>query len=247
VTNHDLGAIARRWHELEAAGIPLEPLEYRVGIDSSRAGRGLTIRGGYGNWKSEIRELKDGRFGYILPLFIRRDCPGKTIIRDIWIATPWPAGIIDLLEDPRDEGKHPRWYTLPGDTHRFFRESVLNHRFCRVLTPGSFCNGVLLGLGYRPPDVYKNHQLIEVTLGILDQWDNEIIRKFSMRLSWLAARPKQLLHGGRGPLLSRRDVPQYTDSWVASLVAMDEERKKAAEAARQQAAVGGKQLASKPG
>jgi hypothetical protein len=78
----DFGALAQRWRDLEASGIPLEPLEDRAGIARSPSGN-LTIRSeSHRLGGSEIRELKDGRFGYVLRVFIRSDSPGKTIIRD---------------------------------------------------------------------------------------------------------------------------------------------------------------------
>ena len=74
----DFGALTQQWRDLEAAGIPLEPFENRVGIDGRSSGRVLTIRtGSHHPGRSEIRELGDGRFGYILSVFVRQDRPGK--------------------------------------------------------------------------------------------------------------------------------------------------------------------------
>jgi hypothetical protein len=195
------GALARQWRDLEAAGIPLEPLENRVGVDARSSGSGLTIRRGRDAWRSEIRELKDGRFAYILPVFIRRDRPGKTIIRDSWIEPPWLDTNVEWLEDPRDEGRHPAWYNFPGDTERFAREKVVNHRINCVLSRGNICEGLLLGVGLRPPEAFNNHQQIEITFGILDQWDCEPLAKLQMRMNRRPTRAKQINRSARGALV----------------------------------------------
>ena len=120
----DFGALTQQWRDLEAAGIPLEPLENRAGIARSPA-RILTIRSeSHRPGRSEIRELKDGRFGYILAVFIRSDSPGKTIIRDSWISPPWTDPTFEWLEDPKELGQHPAWYAFPRDTEQFARAEV---------------------------------------------------------------------------------------------------------------------------
>ena len=117
----DFGALAQQWRDLEAAGIPLEPLENRAGIARSPSGI-LTIRSeSHRLGGSEIRELKDGRFGYVLRVFIRSDSPGKTIIRDSWISPPWTDPTFEWLEDPKELGQHPEWYAFPRDTEQFAR------------------------------------------------------------------------------------------------------------------------------
>ncbi|MFZ0522622.1 MAG: hypothetical protein WAN14_17540 [Candidatus Acidiferrales bacterium] len=110
MANRDFAKLVRQWGELDAAGIPLEPPENRVGLDARNSGTGLTIRLGRPRWRSEIRELKNGQFGFIVPVFIRRDRPGKTIILDAWIGTSWPDASIEWLDDPRHEEKHPGYY-----------------------------------------------------------------------------------------------------------------------------------------
>jgi hypothetical protein len=133
----DFGALAQQWRDLEAAGIPLEPLENRAGIARS-PGRILTIRSGsHRLGTGEIRELRDGRFGYVLSVFIRRDSPGKTIIRDGWISPPWTDPSFEWLEDPKDSGQHPAWYSFPRDSEHFARVEVLNHRIRCVLSRGT--------------------------------------------------------------------------------------------------------------
>ena len=100
--NQSARHLLKEWSELEAAGIPLEPLENRFGLDARNSGTGLTIRLGSDFRRSEIREMKNGCFAYTLPVFVRRDAPGKTIIRDWWIQPPWPEGVL-LLDDPKDK------------------------------------------------------------------------------------------------------------------------------------------------
>jgi hypothetical protein len=128
MSKRDVPQLVTRWNILESAGVPLEPPDCRVGIDTEKRGTGLTVRAGRDRWRSKIRELRDGRFGFIIAIFIRRDDPGKTIILDAWIGTSWPDTSIDLLEDPAFEEKHPGYYNLPGDSERFFREEVVNNR-----------------------------------------------------------------------------------------------------------------------
>jgi hypothetical protein len=133
----DFGALAQQWRDLEAAGIPLEPLENRAGIARS-PGRILTIRSGsHRLGTGEIRELRDGRFGFGVSVFIRRDSPGKTIIRDGWISPPWTDPSFEWLEDPKDSGQHPAWYSFPRDSEHFARVEVLNHRIRCVLSRGT--------------------------------------------------------------------------------------------------------------
>src|SRR5262245_36177067 len=93
---NDSKMLAREWHDLDAAGIPLAPLENRIGVDPLGAGSSLTIRRGRDGMRSEIRELKGGRFAYVLPVFVRRNRPGKTIIREHWLEAPWLPPNIDL-------------------------------------------------------------------------------------------------------------------------------------------------------
>jgi hypothetical protein len=232
VVIRDFAALAQQWRDLEAADIPLAPLENRVGVDARSSGSGLTIRRGRNGWRSEIKELKDGRFAYILPVFIRRDRPGKTIIRDSWIDAPWPGATIELLEDPKDEERHPSYYNFPGDTERFVREKVLNHRMNCILSNGDIREGFVLAVGLGPPDTCKNHQEIEITFGVLDQWDCEPSAKLQMRINRLPVRSMPTYKSTRGPLLSRRDIIPPARSLVAPPVPTEESRKKDAEAIR---------------
>ena len=190
----DFEALAQQWCDLEAAGIPLAPLEDRVGIDGRNSGRVLTIRSGsHHPGRSEIRELKDGRFGYILSVFVRRDLPGKTRIRGSWISPPWTDPTFEWLEDPKELGQHPAWYAFPGDTEQFARVEVINHRIRCVLSRGDIREGLLLGVGCRrPPDIYKHNDKVPVALTMLDQWDFEHSEKLEMRMNRLAVRAKAI-------------------------------------------------------
>jgi hypothetical protein len=189
----DFGALTQQWRNLEAAGIPLEPLENRAGIARNPA-RILTIRSGsHRPVRSEIRELKDGRFGYVLAVFIRSDSPGKTIIRDSWISPPWTDPTFEWLEDPKELGQHPAWYAFLRDTEQFARVEVLNHRIRCVLSRGDIREDLLLGVGCgRPPDTYKHNDKVPVTLTMLDQWDFEHSEKLEMRMNRLAIRAKAI-------------------------------------------------------
>ena len=190
----DFGALAQQWCDLEAAGIPLAPLEDRVGIDRRNSGRVLTIRSGsHYPGRSEIRELKDGRFGYILSVFVRRDLPGKTRIRGSWISPPWTDPTFEWLEDPKELGQHPACYTFPRDTEQFARVEVINQRIRCVLSRGDVREGLLLGIGCgRPPDIYKHNDKVPVALTMLDQWDFEHSEKLEMRMNRLAVRAKAI-------------------------------------------------------
>ena len=131
-TIRDSGALAQQWRDLIASGIPLEPPEYRVGIDARSSGGALTIRSGCDAWRSEIRELKNRSFALIVSVFIRRDLPGKTHIREFGIELPWAAGV-DLLEPPTDVRRIGSSYSFPKDTDFFACKEVLNHRLNCVL------------------------------------------------------------------------------------------------------------------
>ena len=204
----DIGALTQEWCDLEATGIPLEPFENRAGIDARSSGRVLTIRtGSHHPGRSEIRELGDGRFGYILSIFVRCDRPGKTRIRNSCVAPPWDDPI-EWLEDSRD-GKRPEWYAFPGDAQPelFARVEVINHRINCTLSYGDFREGLLLGVGcVRPPETYKNHDKVPVTFSLWDQWGGKHSEKFEMRMNRRPARAKEAYKRTRPPLFSCRDI-----------------------------------------
>jgi hypothetical protein len=206
MASRDVQQLVTDWNALEAAGVPLEPLENRVGLDSRTSGTGLTVRAGRNHRRSEIRELNNGRFAFILPVFVRRDRPGKTIICDAWIGTSWPDTQIEWLDDPEQEEKHPGYFNLPGDAERFLRQEVLNHRFINcVLSRGDIRSGLLLAVGSRPPDIYKDNDLVSITLTVVDQWDCEQMVTLQMKMNRRPTRAKAIHTSTRSPLLSRRD------------------------------------------
>ena len=229
MANHDVRQLVQDWNRLDAAGIPLEPLENRVGIDMRTSGTGLTVRAGRDRRRSEIRELKNGHFAFILPVFIRRDRPGKTIICDAWIGTSWPDTSIEWLDDPEQEEKHPGYFNLPGDTERFLREQVLNYRFInRTLSRGDIRSGLLLAVGSRPPDIYKDNDLVSITLTVVDQWDSEQKVALQMKMNRRPARAEAIHTSARSPLLSRQDVIVPTRPYVAPRQPTAESREKEA-------------------
>jgi hypothetical protein len=234
MTTNDVRQLVKDWADLDAADIPLEPLENRVGFDSRNSGTGLTVRAGRNHWRSEIRELKNGRFAFILSVFIRRDRPGKTIICDAWIGTSWPDTSIEWLDDPEQQAKHPGYFNLPGDTERFFREEVLNYRFIdRTLSRGDIRSGLLLAVGSRPPDIYKDHDPVSITLTVVDQWDCEQKVTLQMKMNRRPARAEPTHTSTRSPLLSRRDVIVPNRPHVAPREPTPDSRKKEAEDCRQ--------------
>jgi hypothetical protein len=234
MVNRDVPQLVTDWNILEAAGVPLEALECRVGIDTENSGEVLTVRAGRDRWRCEIRELKNGQFAFIVPVFIRRNRAGKTIIMDAWIGTSWPDTSIELLEDPRFEDKHPGYYNLPGDSERFFLDEVLNHRIINnTLSRGDIRAGLLLAVGLRPPDLYKHHDAVPITLTIVDQWDDEHPVKLRARITRRSAQTKVVTESTRGPLLSRRDVIVPTHPYAALRESVAEHRKKEAAAYRE--------------
>jgi hypothetical protein len=229
MANRDVSQLVTEWNVLEAAGVPLEPLNCRVGIDAKNLRTVLTVRAGRDRWRCEIRELNNGQFAFIVPVFIRRNRPGKTIIVDAWIGTSWPDTSIELLEDPAFEEKHPGYYNLPGDSERFFREEVVNHRIINnTLCRGNICAGLLLAAGLRPPDLYKHRDVVPITLAVVDQWDE--VRKVTLqaRMNRRPARATAVTGSTRGPLLSRRDVMVSSRPYVAPRESSAESREKEA-------------------
>jgi len=168
------------WDALEKAGIPLELPEYRLGLKSDG---GLTIRQMKLSYEeSEIRELRNGRVAYVLPVFMRRDRPGKTVVREITLHAPWD----DSIEWLREGQKRNRgWYTFSRNIpQQYARDSVVNHRLRFTLAPGDIREGLLLGVGtVRPPENYRDGEIIPIPLSVLDQSDAETSVTFKMRLN----------------------------------------------------------------
>jgi hypothetical protein len=220
----DFQNMVKTWNDLDAAGIPLETLKDRIGFDvRKRSATGLTLKPGRDRLRSCLTELKNSQFAYVLPVFVRCDGPGKTIICDAWIGTPWSDTNIQWLEDPR-EGKRPGYYEFPGDTERFPRENVLNHRINSVLSRGDIRDGLLLAVGSAPPDEYKHRDKVEITLTLVDQWECE--QKLPMQMTvYRRAHRRTAIHSirERNPLLSRRDVIGPPRSLIAPPVPISRE------------------------
>jgi hypothetical protein len=216
MANRDCGTLAKHWHELESSGIPLEPMGRRVGVDAESAGGGLTIRNGRDSLRNEIRALNAGQVAYILSVFIRRGGPGETVIQDCWIAPPWDDPCFTLLEDPMVEGKHPAWYSFPGDTEQFGREEVINHRMNCVLSRGDIREGFLLAVGLRPSETFKNLAKIPITFRLVDQWDCRHSAELRVMMTGFSTRTKEIKKSARGSLFSRPDFITPSCSLVDS-------------------------------
>ena len=70
-----------------------------------------------------------------------------------------------------------------------------------------------MAVGLRPPETYTNNQLIEVTVGALDQWDVEHCPKVQTRMHRFPARSKEIKKSKRGSLFSLCDVIPPRRSW----------------------------------
>jgi hypothetical protein len=200
----DFGALAQQWRNLAASGIPLEPPEYRVGLDARSSRTGLTIRSGGDAWRSGIRELKNRSFALIVSVFIRRDLPGRTNIRRCRIELPWPAGVV-LLEPPTDVRRIRSSYSFPKDTDFFACKDVLNHRLNCVLSRGDVREGLLLYVGWQLPDTYKNGDKIQIAVTLVDQWDHPHTANLQVPIHRLPTRAKAIKKRARVPLFPPGD------------------------------------------
>jgi hypothetical protein len=145
---------------------------------------------------------------------------------DAWIGTSWPDTTIELLEDPKHDAKYPGFYHLPGDSERFLREDVVNHRIINSsLRRGDIRAELLLAVGSRPPDLYKHHDVVPITLTVVDQWDAELKVTLRARMNRRTARVTAVTRSTRGPLLSRRDVIVSGRGYVAPRESSAESRK----------------------
>jgi hypothetical protein len=201
MTIHRSGQLLEEWLELDECGIPLEPLEFRFGVNSNAE---VTIRQ-YDLPYSGIRELRSGRIAYVIPIFIRRDDPGKTIIRECSLDVPWDDSIEWLDEGT---GRNCGWYAFSKQTypppHEYARKTVLNHRMTGTLWRGEIREGLLLAVGQvRPPENYQHGEIIPITLNILDQWDRKLSAIFKLRLERCRALDKKIKDTTRKSILAR--------------------------------------------
>jgi hypothetical protein len=136
---------------------------------------------------------------------MRRDQPGKTVVREITLHVPWDDSIEWLREgQKRNRGCYSFSRDIP---QQYARHSVVNHRFRCTLTPGDIREGLLLGVGrVRPPANYRDSEIIPIRLSALDQWDAELSVTCKMRLNRCRYLANKIVARPRGPLLSKRDT-----------------------------------------
>jgi hypothetical protein len=199
---HRPGRLAGDWDELECAGIPLEPLKFRVGV---KPNCGLTIRQMPTDYdEALIREI-EGRVAYVMPVFIRRDEPGRTIIRGCTLHVSWDD--VEWLDE--DKKRNRGWYAFSKEyppKHEYARDTVLNHRMKCILSRGDIREGLLLAVGkVRPPEIYRDGEIIPIRFSILDQWDCESSVVFQLPLVRDRRRANKIPRSKRGPLFSRPD------------------------------------------
>jgi hypothetical protein len=202
MATHRLGRLVEDWNELEDADIPLEPLEFRVGI---KPNAGLTIRQMPTAYSEAVIREFSHCVAYVMPLFIRRDEPGKTIVRGCTLHVPWDE--VEWLEE--DEKRNRGWYAFSRvhpPKHEYARDTVLNHRMKCILSLGDIREGLLLAVGkVRPPEMYRDGEIIPIRFSILDQWDCEPSVTFKLPLVRGRHRANETRRSKRGPLLSRPD------------------------------------------
>jgi hypothetical protein len=198
--------LVQDWRELEDADVPLEPLEFRVGI---KPNAGLTIRQMPTDYNEAVIREIEGRVAYVMPVFIRRDEPGRTIIRSCTLHVPWDDSVEWLDEDKK---RNRGWYTFSREyppKHEYARDTVLNHRMKGILSLGDIREGLLLAVGkVRPPEMYRDGEIIPIRFSILDQWDCEPSVTFQLPLVRGRHRGNEIPKSKRGPLFSR---PDYID------------------------------------
>src|ERR1700720_4567643 len=179
MATHRLGRLVGDWHELEDAGIPLEPMKNRVGI---KPNAGLTIRQMPTDYNEAVIREIEGRVAYVMPVFIRRDEPSRTIIRNCKLHVPWDE--VEWLEE--DEKRNRGWYAFSRGyppKHEYARDTVLNHRMKCILSLGDIREGLLLAVGkVPPPEMYRDGEIIPIRFSILDQWDCEPSVTFKLPL-----------------------------------------------------------------
>jgi hypothetical protein len=90
-----------------------------------------------------------------------------------------------------------------------------------------------LAVGSRPPDLYKHHDVVAITVAVVDQWDAEHKVILKARMYRRSAQTKVVTESTRGPLLSRRDVIAPTHPYAALRESVAEHRKKEAAAYRE--------------
>jgi hypothetical protein len=83
---------------------------------------------------------------------------------------------------------------------------VLNHRMKCILSLGDIREGLLLAVGkVRPPEIYRDGEIIPIRFSILDQWDGEASVTFKLPLVRDRHRANEIRRSKRGPLFSHPD------------------------------------------
>jgi hypothetical protein len=174
--------LQHEWRELQAGGVPLEPPEFRTGINFRDRTGGLIIREERDVASQSIFALPGGRTAYILKAFIQSR-RGKTRITNYWFEVPWPDAFIQWLPDPAEVGSEGTPYTFTDQGWQYPRKDVLNHRMKDLMTGGDIREGLLLGEGLtRPPKEYLHGTWVHAILHVEDQWNFVHSAEFEMRL-----------------------------------------------------------------
>ncbi len=145
---------------------------------------------------------------FILPVFIRRDRPGKN---DHHGRLDWHvvAGHTDRVAGRSRAGRQASWIFQFTRRHREIltgRGSESSLHQLRTLSRGDIRSGLLLAVGSRPPDIYKDKDLVSITLTVVDQWDCEQKVTMQMKMNRRPVRAEAIHTSARSPLLSRHDV-----------------------------------------
>lgn len=194
----------KEWIELQTAGIPLAPHAERVGIDLPDTGEELLIRKSTEYAPIEIRELPSGFFGYILPILIRRDAPGKTILRSVRLSTPGVYTYVEPIDHPMGDRHHPDYYAFPGQAERIPLEYVINDRLRNLTLRRDECiEGLILALGMCPPG---NDRKVPIQVAITDQCDEEHTAVLQVPIRLRRARVQAPVTRPRRDLLSKCDT-----------------------------------------
>lgn len=172
--------LRREWAELEAGGIPLEPLKYRVGLNLPRNNRSLSIKQiGYMT-TNILFEMRNHAIGIVFDPYIVNVGQGKINIIAWHLELPWATTRFEWLPDPREIKAQYMSYSFPGTEMSFERQTVLNHRAQRTLRHGDTLEGLMLGVLYDPfPESIQHGTRFYVRLKLYDQFDGIHVGRFN--------------------------------------------------------------------
>jgi len=161
------------WLELERAGIPLEPKEYRIGFAPATECRQLLIDQDGNEMSNRVFPLHKNRgMAWMLSLIITSNLAGKMTITRWDLQFPWDLeSCLVWPEDPKDMVPPHKSYVLTEGL-RFPRKLVLNHHMYEkgVLTRGSVLRGLLIGYSTSPiPKEFSDGQPVSLKLTVFDQ------------------------------------------------------------------------------